>query len=413
MAYERKTLDILISDDLREVLKEIESESVVASLLLKSRHSKEELVENPINYISISTQDRTKISYLTPERTATLTEDVYWTSSRRFQAKPGSFISKLFKDVPAKEVEKFSNLFKSQALRKSFEFKIVTGEEIRKFYHYDSYSRNDGTLGASCMKHDGCQKFLDIYSDNKDSVSMLVMVDNDNRLLGRALLWNAGDYKIMDRIYTVCDEEFLFYFKQWGTKNGYFYKSEQNWYNTLFFEQLGGVRTELKLEVKMDVGGFRTYPYVDTFKFIDMNTGFLYNYIPEDSDIKILCASDGSKYESDYLRLDSIDKIFRHRSECVYVSYLNIYTSNNNVHWSEINDQYILSEDSLYDNDIDDYIFNDKFSKFNDDSKIEKRKNVILERRNRGRVHPTEAFRGSIHLSEFGVFSALNSDIDA
>ena len=65
MAYERKTSDIFISDELRKILTEIESQSIVASLLLKKRHSNEDLVDGFVNHISVSTQDKSKISYLT------------------------------------------------------------------------------------------------------------------------------------------------------------------------------------------------------------------------------------------------------------------------------------------------------------------------------------------------------------
>ena len=113
MPYERKTQDVLISKELRELLLEFSNDSVVAQLLLKKRHSKEDLVDSPVNYISISTQDKTKISYMTVDRMSAISEDEYWTSSRRFQAKPGAFIGKIFKNVSGRDVEKFSNLFRS------------------------------------------------------------------------------------------------------------------------------------------------------------------------------------------------------------------------------------------------------------------------------------------------------------
>ena len=64
MPYERKTVDIHISDDLKNVLSVIESESLVAALLLKRRNNREDLADSYVNYISISKQDRTKLSYL-------------------------------------------------------------------------------------------------------------------------------------------------------------------------------------------------------------------------------------------------------------------------------------------------------------------------------------------------------------
>lgn len=379
MAYERKTNDLFISDELRDTLKEIESESIVASLLLKKRHDKDELVDNPVNFISISRDDRTKISYLTSERMADLSEDLYWTTSRRFQAKPGAFISKIFKGVSSKEVEKFSNLFRSQVLMPKFRFDIIKGESIRGYYHWESYSSDRGTLGASCMKHDNCQKYLDLYTDNTDQISMLCMFNEDGGLMGRALLWNFESYKIMDRIYTICDEDLSFHFKQWATKNGYLYKSEQNWFNTQQFEQVGQKKQTIKLELKIKNSSFKYYPYMDTFKFQDTNTGYLYNYLIDSPNMRTLCSSDGSRYEHNYLRSDGVDNVLRYQGDCVWVEYTQFYTHCNNTQWSDINDQYILKKDVIHDDEINDFIFSEEFDRFNNKERIELRRKEIKE----------------------------------
>ena len=112
MPYERKTVDIYISNNLKKVLQEIEHDSLVAQLLLKKRHDKVDVAEDFVNYISLSSQDKRRISYLTTDRIESLSEGEYWSSSRRYHAKPGSFITKIFKNIPSKEVEKFSNLFR-------------------------------------------------------------------------------------------------------------------------------------------------------------------------------------------------------------------------------------------------------------------------------------------------------------
>jgi hypothetical protein len=370
MPYERKTEDILISEDLRRILKEIETESVVASLLLKKRHSKDDLCDSHVNYISISTEDSKKISYLTIDRIDSLDEKDYWTSSRRYQAKPGSFISKIFKNVSSKEVEKFSSLFRSLSSKAEFEFNVVCGESIAKYYNIDTYASERGSLGASCMKYNSCQDYFDIYVDNSDVISMLVMFDNKGRLIGRALLWKFDDKKIMDRIYTINDEDLSFHFKKWATDNDYLYKSEQNWYNLLLFENLKTSRSEVQLEIKLERTGYSNYPYLDTFKFIDLNIGTLYNYLPKESNmsnLKTLSATDGSIYNYDYFCFDSIYRIIRHRHDSQYLDYLDIYTSNNDINYSNINNCYILNRDSLYNVAIGDYIFNEEYNRFNRD----------------------------------------------
>ena len=358
--YERKTVDILISDDLRNILREIESESIVASLLLRKRHTKEDLVDSPVNYISISSQDKSKISYLTPDRMETLDTDTYWTSSRRYHVKPGAFISKLFCGIPAKEVEKFSNLFRSQSVKTKFTFDIISGNDIKKYYYHESYASNErGSLGVSCMKHEHCQNLFSLYTKNENKVSMLIMLNTDGYLIGRALLWNFDGNKIMDRIYTMNDEDLSFHFKKWATENNYLYKSEQNWFNTLYFENLSNKRKELKLEIKLDNYRPMKYPYMDTFKFINLDNGFISNFIPdEDGSVRTLTSSDGGYHDSDHLKFDGIDKVFRYRNEAVYVNYLEIYTSRNNVEYSNVNDQYILREHMVYDEVIGDVVFN-------------------------------------------------------
>ena len=380
MAYERKTFDLIISEELRAVLSEIESDSQVAKLLLKMRHDKEELVEDPINFISVA-QDKTKISYLTKDRIAKIEDpSLYWSSSRRFAVKPGGFISKIFKDISAKEVEKFSNLYRAQSNKSKFTLGVVDGLKMLTYYHINSYAQERGTLGASCMKYDNCQDYLGIYTNNTNKVKMLVMLNEDGGLMGRALLWDFENHKIMDRIYTIADEEFAFQFKKWATDNGYLYKSEQNWYNTLNFENLSTPKQELRLSIKLDEFSFRRYPYVDTFKFFDEEAGILKNYM-DGNDFKTLCTSDGGRYDSDYLVFDDIDRVLRHRGDSVYVRYLDIRTSHNNVNYSEINDQYILRRDAIYDEEISEYLFNEENDKFNNIEKINERKEYLRKRR--------------------------------
>ena len=391
MPYERKTVDIHISDDLRNVLNVIESESEVAALLLKRRHNREDLAESYVNYISISKQDRTKLSYLSQDRVDALDPQEYWTSSRRYIAKPGAFIAKLFNNISAKEVEKFSNLFRSQAAKAPFRFEVVKGSAIKDFYYYESYQSTErGSLGVSCMKHEHCQKFFDLYTENEENVSMLAMFNDKNRLIGRALLWDFDTHKIMDRIYTYNDEELSFYFKQWATQHGYFYKSEQNWFNTLFFEQIGSGRKEFKLEVKLPNIKQHYYPYMDTFKFIDLEKGILYNYIPEDtSSLKTLTSSDGSKHPSDYLVFDELDRVMRYRNDAAYITYLNIWTGRQNAIYSNYNDKWILNKDARYENLIDDYIFNEEHNDKNSERVLK-----LIEQRQKEEETRQEAYKG-------------------
>jgi hypothetical protein len=213
---------------------------------------------------------------------------------------------------------------------------------------------------------------------------MLVMLNDGGSLIGRALLWDCNGYKIMDRIYTTNDEKYAFYFKEWATKNNYLFKSNQNWFDTLTFEKIGDKKQELKIDIKLPNSDYRYYPYMDTFKFFNADTGTISNYQPK-GDFYTICTPDGSKYDSDYLVLDVIDKVFRYRHDAVYVRYIDGFTTGNNVSYSEILDEYILCADAEYDNELCDYIFNELNESKNDNDCIERRR-IEMRRRNEERA---------------------------
>ena len=361
MAYTRKTSDIITSNELDYVLEQIKDNSEVARLLLKNRHSNENLVDNHINYISISNSDKTRISYLTPERIESLLsrgEDL-WTSSKRFHIKPGAFVSKLFKDISPREVEKFATLFRNVQTKVEFRFKVVGSDSIMNYYHYDSYHSESGSLGNSCMKYDSCQDYLSLYTENTDLLKMLVMVDQNHKLIGRALLWTTDEFKIMDRIYTTDDEEYQFHFKKWADDNEYWYKKEQRWNNSLFFESKG--KTIYK-EISFDLKYYKfvQYPYMDTFKFLDISTGKISNYKPEmSSKVKTLSSADGSTYGYDHLVMCEKSKLFYNYTETTYLDYLSMRVWCGLTVYSDVYDTSILKDDALYDDSVNDWIFKD------------------------------------------------------
>lgn len=373
--YTRKTVDLFISDKLRSLLEEFKNDSMVAQMLLHRRVNKEDLQEEPINYISISDSDVTKISYLTEDRIKKVEEsskDDYWSTSIRFHCKPGSFVSKIFKDIPSKEVEKFSNLFKAFSIKRDIKFSIIRGDDIKKYYNQDFYQTQGGSIGSSCMKYSKCQNYFDIYTNN-DSVSMLIMKSPmGDSIIGRALLWDfvceCGEceygsvMKVMDRIYTIQDDEYQIFFKKWADENGYIYKTNQNWSSTLQFDSKSETK-EYKFGVKVNIKNMDRYPYLDTFKWLDIKAQILYNYRPEyfinDTDTFILLASpDGRYVDIDYIKFDNINRDWDYPGNLVCYDGLN-YTESDNCNYSETLDRFILKSESEYNNELRDYMYID------------------------------------------------------
>ena len=359
---------IHISDELINVLYQISGKSEIARLLLRSYQPSEELVDEFPNFIGIASSDHSKISYLSADRIKGIIDDRdLWHTSKRTFAKPGTFIKKLYKNISEKDIETFSTLYKNIQSKPEFTMNIVSGEDIRKYYYYETYADQSSSLGASCMKHRGCQDFMDIYTNNSN-VKMLVMLNRQDMLVGRAILWEnvikhddyssilTGPFKIMDRIYTINDETYTFHFRKWADDNGFIYKKEQKWNNTVFFES-NDKEIFMKMSIKMDNCDFRRFPYMDTFKFISFDNSTIYNFKPNGIRIKTISVANGQYENSDFLEMDGYTSLFGYRSDMVYVSYKNYWTLGNNVRHSNINDCYILRDDAIRHDDLSDWIF--------------------------------------------------------
>jgi len=383
--YIRKTSDIYISDKLRDLLTQFQSESVVAAKLLHRRIENQYLAEDFINFISISDSDPSKISYLTPERIEQIKVDPnsdYWTSKKRFHIKPGAFVGKMFTGISQKEIENFSTLFKAYSNKKEFELKIVQGEELRKYYYQENYTTCSGSLGNSCMKYSRCQNYFDLYVENPN-IKMLIMTPPKSEIIvGRALLWSIDSTNIMDRIYTIQDVDYLPHFKKWAKDNGYLFKTYQNWGSTSLFEsELGTI--EMQITIQLKNSNFSKYPYLDTFKWLDLRTGKLSNFKPNhftnNTDRFLLLSNpDGEWYDCDYIKYDTIDRQWRYPGELYCYDGVN-YTTDRHLNWSETLDCYILKSESYFDDDIEDFIYKDK-SKY-DQTLYTNRQNFIQERK--------------------------------
>ena len=114
------------------------------------------------------------------------------------------------------------------------------------------------TLGNSCMRHSYCQKYFDIYTENEDVCSLLVLKESD-KVKGRALLWvlDNGDF-YMDRIYTASDSD-KHLFEEWADEHNYRKYSNDH----------------KSKSVEVEESSYDYYPYMDTFYSFDTNDNTL------------------------------------------------------------------------------------------------------------------------------------------
>lgn len=181
------------------------------------------------------------------------------------------------------DIESFVNLYKALYNRESkFKlFDIVSGDDISYWYDCDNYYNNDdGSLADSCMKSVESD-FFDIYTKN-DKVSLIVMYSDisHNYIIGRALLWDLDEpqgRKFMDRVYVnnySNEQVFIDYAKE----NGWLYKSSQSMGSDInIVDPINDIERLITLKIELNPTDYGNYPYLDTVRYYNPNTGILSN----------------------------------------------------------------------------------------------------------------------------------------
>lgn len=405
---------------LKSILKKIASESWIAKMLYMGKIDSELLVDNHINYIKLSGSDESKISYLPGKKVKNIVDqiskkngrkithqsiptEVFYKTKGRVKIKYGSFVNKLFKNVPPKDVEKFSSLIKSIVDQPDYEFKVVCGDDIRSYYHGSHHASTRGSLGVSCMRHDNCQNYFNMYTDSPE-IKMLMMVDLRGRILARTLLWHLDEkngldeeFKFMDRIYSTKDDQFhLFY--DWAKKNGYAYKEKQSWntpYRFKFKDDIFHKKMKIKLTnpphmYAKENGGYGL-PYLDTFKWMNLKDGTLYSYKPDEEpydlrrDIYTPVSTKGRVYGYNYIKEDEENLEFWYEGELKFVEYLDKWVSERYLIYSNINKTHILKEHSMVEDNTGDYIFIEEYEELNDNDALDEQIALIQEQKRKER----------------------------
>ena len=242
--------------------------------------------------------------------------NLYKDSSIRKQIKPGKFIIKLFNKGIYKptEIEDFVELLSSEFIDISKDdIKIVRGPAIPYYYneincsYYKNYNkkRNNasystldllqgtinnqedgaqvennlggGQLHNSCMRHNSCtDEQLDLYVDNPDTIGMLILFDYDKKVAGRCIIWTDGKTNMFDRIYADNNSTRHKMYK-WLLNNNYINVSNSN-------KNYSGLNNNNKttgIPIKNCI--YEKYPYLDTFKYIDLKNKKLLTYHEMDS----------------------------------------------------------------------------------------------------------------------------------
>lgn len=221
-----------------------------------------------------------QMSYTPAKKPTYLTSNGNWLSgAERMITKFGKGVRKLFATYPdtieESIIEFICNYLKAKHTFTA-EMVVVSGEDIRYWYHENNtdFSQNTGTLGASCMRYDRCQNYLDIYVENPDKIKMLIC-RVDKKIIGRALLWHddKGNKAFMDRIYGA--DKTIAACKSWASKNGYLYKNNQSYRDKANFITTTGQLIDKQFIITLKKPTSQLFPYADTMARMRIDGDYL------------------------------------------------------------------------------------------------------------------------------------------
>lgn len=217
----------------------------------------------------------------------------YFNAKRHFRKyekiKSGRFIKYLLRKNDVEhtdnDIEEWINTFRA-SIDGLNNFHIVEGEDIRKWYNYKLAKDIPGsTLANSCARNykDYLDERLNLYVDNPEQIKMLIKLDDNGKLIGRALIWKNVHYEtdgrnyiydFMDRIYSINDV-ITEKFKMYAIRNDLAYRQHQT-YKRPKRVILPGHRSERVCNNNIHIKNHKhkKYPYLDILKGYDGEGNF-------------------------------------------------------------------------------------------------------------------------------------------
>lgn len=273
---------LVISKRLIKILKKIDNNVTkeIFNLIRKGIKCKETFIDRTEKDDMITFINADKVNKMIEDKVVDIKEQC-WNNAQRIEIKIGRWLFRLIGDkVQPQEIEEFINKYKSIILSKklSHNFKLIEGEEVRKWYLHSNYVDGGGNLKDSCMRYRFCQIFFDLYVHNPEKIKMLILLDETHeKILGRALVWKldrpSGKF-FMDRVY-FSNDYILNMFINYAIRHNWLYKLE-SMDNVLQVVSSNKVIKETMV-VKIKKEPQEYYPFIDNMGFYDINTGSLTN----------------------------------------------------------------------------------------------------------------------------------------
>jgi len=359
-----KTKRKRLSKKFRRFLKKNKLESVYHALRAS---------EGTSDYFGFSKTDISRIGYLKngriPDKSHLIWDEEY-RARMGFHAKPGKLLSEL---VPNSDIQKISAILYNMKLKEELGARLFLTSDICYWYLEDRYSEYFGRRGGlwgSCMKYSECQEGIELYETfGKDVVELLVLVDKNNELLGRALFWkkvntSQGTTQYLDRIYAVNDNVKQMFLDWTEAKNIPSYDTDIP-------------SGEMRIN-NINVREYDRIPYFDTFHYYDYDTlsskhgdiSFDSTECPRFEDLDTQrCDDCGCRVHRERLYYSSsyggnlcddcgiwTNDDWHHINDCVQIKGEYYHKDSDDIRYSNYRGEYYFTNDCVYSEYHDDWI---------------------------------------------------------
>ena len=246
----------------------------------------------------------------------------YQKGKHTLKSKPSKFFG--LKDSTKSEI--ITTYIKAFIIKENITFEEKRGENSHKLFNTGLHNKDGGTfnLGDDCMGALESQDCFDILTQNPNQISVIYSfrkgVPSKNNVSGFTLLFNVDGQIYYDRIYGYNKEDAILLELE-CVKRGY-----QNIYDKKYFTSDKSLMENFyipkkKLGIQLENWKFKKYPYFDSFRFLDIETGMLYNYL---NDIKLYKLSDsdsgGKLFDfelDDYVNPSDLSKTRKKIKRCI------------------------------------------------------------------------------------------------
>lgn len=253
----------IIDGEITVNIPHLEEDSAEFRVLHSRTVGRNDLALNQNGIADISTYNLIGVEF---ENTKTILKEI-WNYKQRYHTSIGKILRRLFvREFCDNDITMFAEAYSGLITVSNpyYDFSVVDGEQIKWAYHEDNHFSQSNTLGSSCMRHNRCQDYFNMYVKFPDIIKLAILT-RSGKVAARCLVWkteNGENGWLYDRIYSTKLE----------TEHLLRSTLEAHNYTKIYNKHCN------QITYNMDLNDMDQFPYMDSFSYYFPNDKILANY---------------------------------------------------------------------------------------------------------------------------------------